>query len=120
METTIMKNSVLVIGANGMVGRTLVKQLEETKKYELIIRKVAAQYQIPPALIAGIGSRESHWGLALSPVGPTGTGDNGHGRGLMQIDDRWHKDFIESEKKNAFVKKKKCYEKMNEWQKKKK
>lgn len=33
METTIMKNSVLVIGANGMVGRTLVKQLEETNDY---------------------------------------------------------------------------------------
>ena len=28
-----MKNSVLVIGANGMVGRTLVKQLEETNDY---------------------------------------------------------------------------------------
>lgn len=78
--------------------KQLIKQLEESKKYELIIRKVAAQYQIPPALIAGIGSRESHWGLALNPVGPTGTGDNGHGRGLMQIDDRWHHDFIESEK----------------------
>jgi hypothetical protein len=26
-------------------------------------------------VIAGIGSRESHWGLLLNPPGPSGTGD---------------------------------------------
>ena len=78
--------------------KTLLKQLEEIKKYESIILKVAAQYNIQPSIIAGIGSRESHWGLALTPPTPAGTGDGGHGRGLMQIDDRWHIPFIQSGK----------------------
>lgn len=78
--------------------KTLLKQLEEVKKYESVIQKVAAQYDILPSVIAGIGSRESHWGLALTPPTPAGTGDGGHGRGLMQIDDRWHIPFIQSGK----------------------
>ncbi len=44
--------------------------------------------------LAAICDRESRGGEALRPQGPGGTGDGGHGRGLMQIDDRWHKDFI--------------------------
>jgi hypothetical protein len=76
----------------------LLRQLEELKKYEVIVKKVAAQYSIPASVIAGIGSRESHWGLALTPPHPGGTGDGGHGRGLLQIDDRWHIPFIQSGK----------------------
>jgi transglycosylase-like protein with SLT domain len=83
----------------------LARQLEEIKKYRAVIEKAASKYDVPPALIAGIGSRESHWGLALNPLGPGGTGDRtarraparfrtgplppdncGFGRGLMQID----------------------------------
>ncbi len=78
--------------------RTLLSQMEELKKYEDTVKKVAARYDIPASVIAGIGSRESHWGLALTPPGPAGTGDKGHGRGLMQIDDRWHVNFIQSGK----------------------
>ncbi len=78
--------------------KTMLRQLEELKKYEAIVKKVAAQYNIPPAVIAGIGSRESHWGLALTPPGAGGTGDGGHGRGLLQIDDRWHVPFVQSGK----------------------
>lgn len=78
--------------------RTLLKQLEEIKKYEHTIKKVAAKYEIPPSILAGLGSRESHWGLALTPPGPGGTGDHGHGRGLLQVDDRWHVPFIQSGK----------------------
>ncbi|MCH2045042.1 MAG: peptidoglycan-binding protein [Saprospiraceae bacterium] len=78
--------------------RSLLKQLEELKKYGNTVKKVAQKYDIPPAVIAGIGSRESHWGLALTPPGPSGTGDHGHGRGLLQIDDRWHVPFVESGK----------------------
>jgi hypothetical protein len=51
-----------------------------------------------PEIIAAIMSRESRCGLALLPRkpggNPAGTGDYGHGRGLMQIDDRAHPDFI--------------------------
>ncbi len=45
-------------------------------------------------LIAAVCDRESRGGDALRPVGPAGTGDEGHGRGLMQIDDRSHPDFL--------------------------
>lgn len=40
--------------------------------------------------LAAIMERESNGGAALSPSGPSGTGDHGHGRGLMQMDDRAH------------------------------
>lgn len=45
-------------------------------------------------VLAAICDQESRGGDALQPRGPAGTGDHGHGRGLMQIDDRWHKGFI--------------------------
>lgn len=77
---------------------SLMRQLQELRKYEQIVKKVAAKYEIPASVIAGIGSRESHWGMALTPPGPGGTGDGGHGRGIMQVDDRWHVDFIQSGK----------------------
>ena len=72
-------------------------------KYLPYISEGAQTYQLPMAVILGIGSKESQWGLALRPQGPTGTGDFtprdpakwgnamptdglGWGRGLMQID----------------------------------
>lgn len=63
--------------------------------YQPYIEQAAARYSwLKPSVIAGIGSRESGWGRLLSPPGPGGTGDGGHGRGLMQIDDRFHQTFI--------------------------
>ncbi|NOK32353.1 transglycosylase SLT domain-containing protein [Corallococcus exercitus] len=47
-----------------------------------------------PYLLAAICDRESRGGLALRPPGPSGTGDQGHGRGLMQVDDRYHPGFL--------------------------
>lgn len=68
-----------------------------TSSYKPYIEEAASLYSwLSPSIIAGIGSRESGWGLFLSPKGPTGTGDGGHGRGLMQIDDRYHQSFINS------------------------
>ena len=69
------------------------------------ISEAATTYNLPVPVIVAIGSKESQWGLALKPQGPTGTGDwsrrdpakwgvampddgKGWGRGLMQID--WH------------------------------
>jgi hypothetical protein len=87
---------------------TLLKQLQEANKYRGIIEAAALRYQLQPAVLCGIGSRESHWGLALRPIGPGGRGDfarraprgerktaeppdgPGYGRGLMQIDYDWH------------------------------
>jgi cell wall-associated NlpC family hydrolase len=88
----------------------LTKQLTALNSYYLdYIREAAGQYLIAPAVIAGVGSRESDWGLGLTPEGPRGTGDRksrqpkpplrlgrmppdglGFGRGLMQIDWDWH------------------------------
>lgn len=81
------------------------KQNKEASKYKNEIIKNSKKYDIPVAVICGIGSRESSWGLMLKPVGPQGTGDfikrrfpakyrdvalpsdgGGYGRGLMQID----------------------------------
>jgi hypothetical protein len=47
-----------------------------------------------PWLLSAILERESRGGEALTPPGPAGTGDGGHGRGLMQIDDRFHSAFV--------------------------
>lgn len=76
----------------------LLQELEELKKYEAFVKKAAQVYSIPASVLAAIGALESRWGLALSPPGSAGTGDGGHGRGLMQIDDRWHVPFIQSGK----------------------
>jgi hypothetical protein len=65
--------------------------------YKPFADDAAAKYSwLKPSVIGGIGSRESGWGRLLSPPGPGGTGDGGHGRGIMQIDDRFHQSFIGS------------------------
>ncbi len=52
---------------------------------------------IGPEILGGLMWRESRGGAALTPQGPAGTGDGGHGRGLCQIDDRSWPDFCASE-----------------------
>jgi soluble lytic murein transglycosylase-like protein len=87
---------------------TMLKQLNEAKRYRRIIEAASRQYGLQPSVICGMGSRESHWGLGLTPPGPKGRGDfarrrprgerrtaeppdgPGYGRGLMQIDYDWH------------------------------
>jgi len=51
-------------------------------------------YGVDPLILAAIMDRESQGGDALKPPGAGGFGDGGHGRGLMQIDDRSHTDFV--------------------------
>jgi len=44
-------------------------------------------------LIAAVGQIETQWGRVrghAASTGPSIIGDDGHGRGLMQIDDRYH------------------------------
>lgn len=87
---------------------SLLAQLKEANKYLPWINEAAQKFNLQPSIIAGLGSRESHWGLALKPEGPEGTGDFierrpkkfrpgtlpsdglGFGRGLLQIDFDWH------------------------------
>ena len=60
------------------------------------IEAAATATGLDPTLIAAVMDRESLGGVGLTPKGPHGTGDFdpnhpgmlGHGRGLMQIDDR--------------------------------
>jgi soluble lytic murein transglycosylase-like protein len=61
---------------------------DEAKTYADVIMRVSKETDVDPFLLTAIGSVESDWGLTNSPKGPAGTGDNGHGRGLVQIDDR--------------------------------
>lgn len=63
-------------------------------RYALEIWCAAELYRVDPVVLAAILERESLGGDALTPPGPRGTGDGGHGRGLMQIDDRWHGPFV--------------------------
>lgn len=76
----------------------LSQELAEARRYRTYIEDTADTYNLPVPVLLGIGSRESRWGLALTPPGPSGTGDfirrggrlapdgEGWGRGLMQID----------------------------------
>jgi len=76
--------------------RTHIKyDLPFIDKYRDLIISIADSYEFDPALIAAIMSRESGGGRHLGKGScPPLTGDRGHGRGLMQIDDRYHKAFI--------------------------
>lgn len=47
--------------------------------------------------LGAIVSRESQFGLLLTPRGPNGTGDFGHGRGLGQVDDRDRSDRLQAQ-----------------------
>lgn len=51
------------------------------------------RHRVSLGLLLAIASRESRMGLALSA---DGTGDNGHGIGIMQIDRRYHPGFTGS------------------------
>lgn len=70
---------------------------------------MAAAYDLS-LQVAALMQRESAGGLFLSPKGPTGTGDVGHGRGLMQIDDRSHQDKLAEKMPDGSLKWQNAYE----------
>lgn len=63
------------------------------ERWRRVIEDAAAAYGLAPELIAAVMDRESGGGVYLIPIGPAGVGDQGHGRGLMQIDDRAHPEW---------------------------
>lgn len=77
----------------------LLAHARAAEEFRPHIMAAARAHDIQPAIIVAIGSRASGWGTLLTPKGPHGTGDHGHGRGLMQIDDRLH-EFARSGKWN--------------------
>jgi hypothetical protein len=70
----------------------LRRDLIAVERYRPIIEQVASEIAMEPFLVVAIGSRESGWGRHLKPAGPRGKcrDTGGHGRGLLQIDDRYH------------------------------
>lgn len=52
------------------------------------VYRSAQRWSVDPWLLARVIDLESQFGEALTPRGPGGTGDHGHGRGLAQVDDR--------------------------------
>ncbi len=60
------------------------------ERYGALIEASAARHGHRPEVVAGIMMRETEGGLSrwCDPQGPACLGDNGHGHGLMQIDDR--------------------------------
>lgn len=64
------------------------------RSYSDVILRVAKEQQVDPFWIVALGMRESRWGEAIG--GPGGTGDAGHGRGIMQIDDRSQAQWLAS------------------------
>ncbi len=75
--------------------RIMELDLPWLEEKEALVKEVAKTFALDPAIVAAIMSRESGGGRLLGKNGcPPGTGDRGHGRGLMQIDDRWHHAFL--------------------------
>lgn len=86
------KEAIVSLGTDALAaGKELYFQAtlsSDAQPYSDVILQVARESGVDPFLIYAIGEQESRWGNALSPVGPGGTGDGGHGHGIMQIDDR--------------------------------
>jgi hypothetical protein len=56
-----------------------------------VIWRVSQEEGVSPYLVAGLMSRESNFGRTLAA---DGTGDEGNGLGVMQVDRRYHKAFV--------------------------
>jgi soluble lytic murein transglycosylase-like protein len=64
-------------------------------KVRALLTEIAKSYGLDPAVAAAVVSRESGAGRLLGKSGnPADTGDHGHGRGLMQADDRFWKGLL--------------------------
>lgn len=96
----------------------LFKQVIPTRsrRFADALLRVAAEDSLNPFLLVALMERESGSGEYLSPRGPEGTGDGGHGRGLFQIDDRtngnwllvnnWHDPYVNAKKGSELLRSK--------------
>lgn len=64
------------------------------RRWALQLELAQKAWGVDPLVVGAIIDRESWGGELLVPRGPAGVGDSGHGRGLMQVDDRYHKGFL--------------------------
>lgn len=67
------------------------EEFQRCREFLPLILASAQRHNWRPEIVAAIISRESRFGLILDP---DGTGDGGHGHGLMQIDDRSFGDWL--------------------------
>ena len=58
-----------------------------------IVTAAAKRHGVRADVLLAVASRESHMGM-MPPLARDWTGDRGHGRGVFQIDDRWHPEFV--------------------------
>ena len=79
--------------ANEQLFRDAVAKTSAGPYVDSIIQ-ASQEYGVDPTLTYAIGAQESGWGTYLTPKGPGGTGDNGHGHGFMQVDDRTWGDWL--------------------------
>jgi soluble lytic murein transglycosylase-like protein len=73
----------------GVPQSTKAAESDRDRVYPLIPRFInaAGYWGIPPAILAGIASRESQCGMLLDK---NGFGDGGNAYGIMQVDKRFH------------------------------
>lgn len=53
----------------------MVRQFEAACHYGSMVERLAGLHGLLPSMIAGLGSRQSGWGLDFSPTGPEGSKD---------------------------------------------
>ncbi|MBW1953836.1 MAG: peptidoglycan-binding protein [Deltaproteobacteria bacterium] len=72
---------------DGVIGPQTRKALRPYRLQMLmpLVREIAGYYQVDYLIILAMAQVESYYGFLLNSQGK---GDNGHGHGLMQIDDR--------------------------------
>uniref|UniRef100_H2Y7G6 Lysozyme g n=1 Tax=Ciona savignyi TaxID=51511 RepID=H2Y7G6_CIOSA len=84
--TTASQDSLGYCGISA--SRTMAQtDLSRMNNYKSKIEQAGQQLCMDPAVIAGIISRETRAGAAMNS---NGYGSDGHGYGLMQVDDRYH------------------------------
>ena len=89
-DRTASQDNLPAIGIRGVQAS---EKMAETDRNRVMVHKgklvnAAREFNLPPALLAAIVSRESRGGNALAS---DGTGDAGNGFGLMQVDRRSHR-----------------------------
>jgi soluble lytic murein transglycosylase-like protein len=85
-SATNPSSGVSKVGAKNSVAQAQ-SDLGRVQAISSEFQQVAAQYNLPPALLAAIASRESNVGAALGKHGSSpGYGDKNNGYGMMQID----------------------------------
>ena len=86
-DKTARQDSLPQRGITGVRASELMAKTDRDRvmKHKGKFEVAARRFGLPPALLAAIASRESRGGAALDQQGE---GDQGHGFGLMQVDNR--------------------------------